>query len=85
MNEKAVFGTITQKENAMNDLLRRINELYHKSKTVGLTPAEKNEQAALRAEYVRGIRKSVINQLNNITIEEPDGSFNVLADKGIEE
>lgn len=69
----------------MNDLLRRINELYHKSKTVGLTPAEKNEQAALRAEYVRGIRKSVINQLNNITIEEPDGSFNVLADKGIEE
>ena len=85
MNERAVFGTITQKENAMNDLLRRINELYHKSKTVGLTPAEKNEQAALRAEYVRGIRKSVINQLNNITIEEPDGSFNVLADKGIEE
>lgn len=28
----------------------RINELYHKSKSVGLTEKEKSEQAALRRE-----------------------------------
>ena len=69
----------------MNELLMRINELARKSRTTGLTEAEKAEQQALRMEYVKGIRKSVVNQLNNITIEEPDGRFTVLADKGITE
>ena len=30
------------------DDINRINELYHKAKTVGLTPEEKEEQAKLR-------------------------------------
>ena len=34
----------------------RINELYHKSKAEGLTPAEKEEQAKLRKEYIANIR-----------------------------
>ena len=29
----------------------RINELYHKSQSVGLTEEEKTEQAALKKEY----------------------------------
>ena len=69
----------------MNETLKRINELYRKSQSEGLTEAEAEEQARLRQEYVKGIRKSVINQLNNVTIEEPDGRFVVLADKGITE
>ena len=34
----------------------RINELYHKSQAVGLTDAEKEEQAALRKQYVADIK-----------------------------
>ena len=38
----------------------RINELYHKSKTPqGLTEEEKQEQAALRKEYIEAIRKKI--------------------------
>ena len=47
----------------------RINELYHKSKSVGLTEKEKSEQAALRREYLAAIRGSLRNNLNNISIE----------------
>ena len=32
--------------------IARINELYHKSKSEGLTADEKKEQAVLRAEYI---------------------------------
>lgn len=37
--------------------IERINELYHKSKTEGLTPAEKEEQMHLRGAYITAIRK----------------------------
>ena len=53
----------------------RINELYHKSQSVGLTEEEKEEQARLRQEYVAAIRGSLRNNLNNISIKEPDGSI----------
>ena len=53
----------------------RINELYHKSQSVGLTEEEKAEQAALRQEYIAAIRASLRGTLNNISIQEPDGSI----------
>ena len=53
----------------------RINELYHKSQSVGLTEEEKAEQAKLRREYIEAIRGSLRNNLNNISIKEPDGSI----------
>ena len=53
----------------------RINELYHKSQAVGLTEEEKEDQARLRQEYVAAIRGSLRNNLNNISIKEPDGSI----------
>ena len=65
--------------------IARINELYRKSKTVGLTEAEKAEQKKLREEYVKGFRASLISQLNNVSIEQPDGSVIDLKDKGIKE
>lgn len=37
-----------------NEKIARINELAKKSKTTGLTDAEKAEQQALRQEYVGG-------------------------------
>ena len=59
----------------------RINTLYHKSQAVGLTEEEKEEQARLRQEYVAAIRGSLRNNLNNISIKEPDGSITDLGKK----
>ncbi|MGN0464726.1 MAG: DUF896 domain-containing protein [Lachnospiraceae bacterium] len=61
--------------------IARINELYHKSKTVGLTEAEKAEQKALRTEYVLAIRKNLRATLNNVSIENEDGSITDLGEK----
>ena len=54
--------------------IARINELYHKSKAEGLTEAEKEEQKALRADYVRSFRENLRATLDNVSILEPDGT-----------
>lgn len=59
--------------------INRINELYHKSKGEGLTPAEKEEQARLRKEYIMAIRKNMRGTLNNISIQNPDGTITDLS------
>ncbi|MBO7473443.1 MAG: DUF896 domain-containing protein [Ruminococcus sp.] len=51
----------------------RINELAHKSKSVGLTDAEKAEQTELRNEYRRAVTGNLAAQLNNTYIMTPDG------------
>ena len=61
--------------------IARINELAHKSKTTGLTEAEKAEQQALRREYLDDIKASLRTQLNNTSIQEPDGTIHKLAKK----
>ena len=65
----------------------RINELYHKSLSVGLTEEEKTEQAALKKEYLAAIRANLRSSLNNISIKEKDGSITDLGKKygGIKE
>lgn len=63
------------------DDINRINELYHKAKTEGLTPEEKEEQARLRGEYIACIRANLRGTLNNISIQEPDGSITDLGEK----
>ena len=53
----------------------RINALARKAKSEeGLTPAEMVERDALRKEYVAAVRASLENQLEHITIQEPDGT-----------
>ena len=52
----------------------RINELARKKKAEGLTPAEIEEQAALRAEYIAGFRASLTAQLENTVVVDPDGT-----------
>lgn len=66
----------------MEERIARINELYHKSKTdTGLTNEEKNEQALLRKEYLESIRKSIRSQLNNVDIQNADGTITNLGEK----
>ena len=68
----------------MNDeTIKRINELYHKSKEGGLTEEEAQEQAKLRAEYVAAVRANLRGTLNNISIVEPDGSVTDLAKENL--
>ncbi|MBR1758609.1 MAG: DUF896 domain-containing protein [Lachnospiraceae bacterium] len=61
--------------------LNRINELYHKSKTEGLTEEERIEQAELRAAYIQEWRNGMRSTLNSISIVEPDGSITELKKK----
>jgi len=52
----------------------RINELAKKSKTVGLTADELEEQKKLRAEYMVGFRKNLVSQLENTYILDENGN-----------
>nr|WP_317281986.1 DUF896 domain-containing protein [uncultured Sellimonas sp.] len=61
--------------------IQRINELYHKSKSIGLTEAEKKEQKILRQEYIDSFRENLRGQLNNISIKEKDGTIVNLGEK----
>lgn len=63
------------------NLIDRINTLYHKSKAVGLTAEEKEEQAALRKQYLDAIRNNMRANLNNISIQEADGTITDLGKK----
>ena len=64
-----------------NTKIDRINTLANKQKSVGLTEEEKQEQAALRKEYIETIRESLRANLNNISIKEADGSITDLGKK----
>ena len=64
-----------------NTKIDRINTLAHKQKSIGLTEEEKLEQAALRKEYIESIRESLKANLNNISIQEADGSITDLGEK----
>ena len=59
----------------------RINFLARKSKREGLTEEEKKEQAFLRREYIAAIRMNVRTQLDNISIQEEDGTITNLGEK----
>lgn len=59
----------------IEDKIKRINELYKKSKAEGLTKDELKEQTALRQEYVANVRANLRGQLNNISIQNEDGTI----------
>ncbi len=61
--------------------IKRINELARKSKTEGLTPAEKAEQKKLREEYVAAFRRSLKAELDNTYILNPDGTKTAVRDR----
>ena len=61
--------------------LARINELARKAKAEGLTSAETKERDVLRREYIEAVRANLRGQLNNINIQELDGSITNLGEK----
>lgn len=66
----------------IEDTIQRINELYRKSQTPeGLTPTEREEQAKLRGEYIASVRGNLRSQLNNIDVQNEDGSIENLGEK----
>lgn len=65
----------------LDEKIKRINELYHKSKAEGLTEEELKEQAALRSEYIANVRANLRGQLNNIDIQKEDGTVVNLGEK----
>lgn len=63
-------------------MIERINELSRKSKTPeGLTEAEKEERAQLRAAYLADFRAGLRQQLDSIVIEDADGNRRKLEPK----
>ena len=61
--------------------IARINELYRKSKAEGLTEEELMEQKVLRAEYIDAFKRNLRSQLDNIDIQEKDGTIINLGEK----
>ncbi len=60
----------------------RINFLARKSKAEGLTEEEKQEQFELRKEYIESYKRSLMAQLDSITVVEADGEKHKLRKKG---
>ena len=55
--------------------IQRINELARKAKAEGLTPSEKEEQQKLRREYIAAVKMNLRTQLDNIDVQEKDGTI----------
>ena len=61
--------------------IERINELARKKKASGLTEAEIAEQAELRREYLAEYRENMKAMLDNLIIQEQDGTRHALKQK----
>ena len=61
--------------------IERINELARKKKAAGLTEAETAEQAELRREYLAEYRENMKAMLDNLVIQEQDGTRHALKQK----
>lgn len=65
----------------MEENIKRINELYHKSQGEGLTNEEKEEQAMLRKDYVSRFRYNLRAQLDHIDFVEADETITMSKSK----
>ncbi len=61
--------------------INRINELARKKKNGGLSPDEAAEQAELRREYLAEYRENMKAMLDNLIIQEQDGTRHALRQK----
>ena len=66
---------VTEKE------IARINELAKKQKEGTLTAEEKEEQQALRPKYLRAIRENMRSSLDQMKIQNPDGTITNVKDR----
>ncbi len=58
----------------MDEVVARINELAKKAKTEGLTAEELEERDKLRRIYIDSVKASLVGQLENTYIVQPDGT-----------
>ncbi|NLJ88468.1 MAG: DUF896 domain-containing protein [Epulopiscium sp.] len=61
-----------------DNLIKRINELYKKQKSEGLTESEKKEQGLLRKEYIKLFRENFRQTMDSIRIKNEDGTIQPL-------
>lgn len=54
--------------------LDRINELVRKERSDGLSQEEKDEQKALREEYIQAFRSGMKNQIEGMKVVDPEGN-----------
>ena len=66
---------VTEKE------IARINELAKKQKEGTLTAEEKEERQALRQKYLRSIRENMRSSLDQMKIQNPDGTITNVKDR----
>lgn len=66
---------------AMDEVIRRINELARKAKSEGLTEEETKERDALRRQYIDAFKRNLTAQLENTYIVTPDGKKTKLTKK----
>ena len=59
----------------------RINALAHKAKSVGLNEEEKKERELLRKEYIASVRMNLRAQLDNVDVQQEDGTIINLGEK----
>ena len=74
VTETPVTISILERQVMEKEKIERINALARKSKAEGLTEEEKQEQYALRQEYLAEIRLSFGATLDNTVIQYPDGT-----------
>ena len=66
---------VTEKE------IARINELAKKQKEGTLAAEVKEEQQALRQKYLRSIRENMRSSLDQMKIQNPDGTITNVKDR----
>lgn len=54
----------------MDDVIKRINELYKKSKEEGLNESEKEEQQILRRRYIDSVKSNFRAQLETVELKK---------------
>ena len=65
----------------MDQAIARSNELARKAKSEGLTPDETVERDKLRRIYIDSVKASLVGQLENTYIVDPDGTKHKLEHK----
>ena len=65
----------------MDEVIAQINVLAKKAKTEGLTPEEITERDKLRRIYIDSVKASLVGQLENTYIVDPDGTKHKLGKK----
>ena len=58
------------KDMKMDDVIKRINELYKKSKEEGLNNAEKEEQQILRRRYIDSVKSNFRAKIDTVELKK---------------